>query len=370
MPNCSALIVNGPVTRSPPASSFTASQHGRNKNLEAVLGGSSQPLHAIVLSSTSSQTAPPARSYGSAVTAHAVMLAADITVAAPPSVVAPLVDLSPAQVGTLMHLINNVTNKGDRMTGTYLSSHWILNIGASNLVTSDFTCLTHVTPIVECLVGLSDGTRAFATMEGRVTLTHGLILHHVLYVTQLNCNLISVSQMIDESNCHVQFTNSSCAIQDHLSGSLIRAGERRDGLYFFRGIPTVQVVTVRGLSEFELWHRRLGHPSDRVVKLVPAIKSNSSRKQLNKACIICRQAKETRDCFPTSDNKPLAFLSLYIVVCGAPIVLPLRVMLFIFSLWLMIIRMRFGCICYAIRKRLRVRLCLSLPWLLVNLILM
>ena len=73
--------------------------------------------------------------------------------------------------------------------------------------------------------------------------------------------------------------------------------------FFYRSIPTMQAVTVPGLSEFELWHRRLGHLADRVVKLVPAIKSSSSRKQLNKACIVCPQAKQTRDCFPTRDNK-------------------------------------------------------------------
>ena len=52
-----------------------------------------------------------------------------------------------------------------------------------------------------------------------------------------------------------------------------------------------------------MWHRRLGHPSERVVKLVPAICNSSSKKKLNKACVICPQAKETRDSFPTSDTR-------------------------------------------------------------------
>ena len=56
--------------------------------------GSAQSLYAAP-SSTSAQTAPPTRSRGNAVTAHVVVPATDITVAAPPSVDVPLVDLSP-----------------------------------------------------------------------------------------------------------------------------------------------------------------------------------------------------------------------------------------------------------------------------------
>lgn len=62
------------------------------------------------------------------------------------------------------------------------------------------------------------------------------------------------------------------------SGNLIGAGERRDGLYFFCKIPIVHVVSGPILSEFKLWHHRLGHPSDRVVKLVLAICASSFKK--------------------------------------------------------------------------------------------
>uniref|UniRef100_A0A803NM80 Retroviral polymerase SH3-like domain-containing protein n=1 Tax=Cannabis sativa TaxID=3483 RepID=A0A803NM80_CANSA len=62
---------------------------------------------------------------------------------------------------------------------------------------------------------------------------------------------------------------------DLRSRSLIGAGERKDGLYYFRRIPTVCAITVPEISDFELWHRRLRHPSDRVVKLVPAISSRN-----------------------------------------------------------------------------------------------
>ena len=44
--------------------------------------------------------------------------------------------------------------------------------------------------------------------------------------------------------------------------------------------------------------RRLGHPSVRVLKLVPIIRSSRNKKCLNKACVVCPMAKQTRDAFP------------------------------------------------------------------------
>ncbi|XP_021742766.1 uncharacterized protein LOC110708850 [Chenopodium quinoa] len=91
--------------------------------------------------------------------------------------------------------------------------------------------------IIPSPVGLPDGAKAMATKEGRVVLADDITLEHVLFVPQLNCNLISVSKLIDDSHYFVRFTNSLCAIQDQSSGSLIGGGEWIDGLYYFLRIP-------------------------------------------------------------------------------------------------------------------------------------
>ena len=131
---------------------------------------------------------------------------------------ASLVDLSPTQLQAFVQLINTETSKGDRMMGTYISNNWIIDMGASHHVTCDLMSLSDVTTIGDCLVGLPDGSSAVATMESRVTRTQGLTLHHVLYVPRINCNLILVSQMIDESNCHIKFTSSLCVYRTDARG--------------------------------------------------------------------------------------------------------------------------------------------------------
>ncbi|KAL2927193.1 Retrovirus-related Pol polyprotein from transposon RE1 [Bienertia sinuspersici] len=193
-------------------------------------------------------------------------------------------------------------NFTERMAGKCPSTGWIIDTGASHHVTGDDSSLFDTKIISPWPVGLPNGSRSFATLVGRVALSSHLTLENVLFVPDLCCNLISVSQLIDDSNCLVSFTNSVCVIQDLPSRMQIGAGERRDGLYYFHNVPVICAVSPPP-TDFELWHRRLGHPSDRVLKLVPPLKGISGKKCLNKACVVCPMAKQTRDIFPTSDSR-------------------------------------------------------------------
>jgi hypothetical protein len=124
-------------------------------------------------------------------------------------------------------------NSSERMTG---KEAWIIDTGASNHMTGNLRSLQELKDIQGCPVGMPDGQKVVATKEGTTTLDGGLKLSNVLYVPQLNCSLISMTQLIDETNCIVQFTNSLCVMQDRTSRMLIGLGERIDGLYHFRGI--------------------------------------------------------------------------------------------------------------------------------------
>ncbi|CAH9126550.1 unnamed protein product [Cuscuta epithymum] len=214
-----------------------------------------------------------------------------------------LANLTSEQVQALLNLINADTRSCDRMSDKYSSLNWIIDTGASHHVTGDVTCLTNPVKIPACPVGLPYGRNVAAVLSGQVLLSKELMLDHVLYVPGLNCHLISISQLTDQSACLVTFTHNFCAIQDLRSRNLIGVGERRDALFYFRGVPALHTVQTSASSEFELWHRRLlGHPSDRVLQLLPAV-SSSSQKKLNKACEVCPQAKQVRDSFPVSNNK-------------------------------------------------------------------
>ncbi|MCH83154.1 hypothetical protein A2U01_0003969, partial [Trifolium medium] len=84
-----------------------------------------------------------------------------------------------------------------------------------------------------CHVGLPDGKQELATKEGTVILHGGLKIEN-----------------------------------DRTSKMLIGAGERRDGLYFFKGIQSERAHKAGVVCQFNLWHQRMGHPSLRITKLI------------------------------------------------------------------------------------------------------
>ena len=98
-------------------------------------------------------------------------------------------------------------------------------------MTGKLDCLSNVQDIVECPVGLPNGVQTAATKEGN-ELNDELKLANVLYVPSLQCNLVSISQLIDEIDCIVYFTKKFCAIQDRSTRTVIGVGERREGLYY------------------------------------------------------------------------------------------------------------------------------------------
>ncbi|KAK9032684.1 hypothetical protein V6N11_056942 [Hibiscus sabdariffa] len=122
-----------------------------------------------------------------------------------------------------------------------------------------------------CPVGLPNRNQIAVTKEGTMVFDNKLTLNHVLYVPSLMCNLISLSQLLDETNCVAQFTDKFCVIQDRTSGMLIGAGEQRGGLYFFHTMVTTTAMKMSGQSSFDMWHKRLGHPSSKVVELIPNV---------------------------------------------------------------------------------------------------
>ncbi|KAH7545427.1 hypothetical protein FEM48_Zijuj01G0092700 [Ziziphus jujuba var. spinosa] len=180
---------------------------------------------------------------------------------------------TPEQWKALAGLIGNAQVPDDRLNGKFDTKSWIIDTEATHHVTGDLSWLFDTMALFECPVGLPNGESVVATQSGSVRLSDKITLKNVLYVPKLNCNLLSVSQLNDDLHCVVQFNSYICAIQDH-TRELIGTGVRRDGLYYFGGAEgdSVQHVFVHNAaSTLELWHKRMGHPSEKVVKLLPPV---------------------------------------------------------------------------------------------------
>ncbi|XP_074297286.1 uncharacterized protein LOC141627989 [Silene latifolia] len=211
--------------------------------------------------------------------------------------------LTTAQWQQLLDLLNIAKSK-DHIHG---KNAWIIDTGATNHVTGTLTYLHDIQNITSSPVSLPNGVTTNASHRGRVILDGGLVLTDVLYVPGLTCSLISVLQLLDALDCIIQCTKSFCVIQDRQTRRLIGAGKRQDGLYFYRGVSNVAVCNINQGST-DLWHKRLGHPSSEVLKLLAIVKSSS--RLSNKACDVCLRAKQTRFSFNRSDNKVISSFEL------------------------------------------------------------
>ncbi|CAH9101181.1 unnamed protein product [Cuscuta epithymum] len=95
-----------------------------------------------------------------------------------------------------------------------------------------------------------------------------------------------------------------CVIQDRPSRRLIGTGERRNGLYYLREEPMAHILAVKESNNVvvELWHQGLGHPASQVVENLAPVRGLKNIG--NFPCDICFRAKQTREPFPISLNKP------------------------------------------------------------------
>ncbi|KAJ4751619.1 Retroelement pol polyprotein-like [Rhynchospora pubera] len=245
--------------------------------------------------------------------AHAVH-APEIQSAVSDTVMQPKIPgLSDVQLQQIMAILQN-SNHGassdaaEKLQGNLTNTAWLVDSGASHHMTGNFECLRNVHKILPSSVVLPNGGQTSVELEGSVYLCGGLILKRVLYVPCLNCNLISVSELLKDNNCFATFTHGLCVVQDLISRMLIGVGEMKDGIYYYHAVTPVQANCAMKQKNSMLWHRRMGHPSMYVTNLLAGV--NDDGCNFKSVCEICLQAKQTRDVFPVSQNKVAAVFDL------------------------------------------------------------
>ncbi|GKE21401.1 retrovirus-related pol polyprotein from transposon TNT 1-94 [Tanacetum coccineum] len=211
--------------------------------------------------------------------------------------------LSTKQWETLMQILNapGGSRSTEKMNGMY---SWIIDSGVTDHMTGLLEELCELQEITQVLVKLPDGRNVVAQQEGTIRFRNGFVFKRVLFVPGLECNLISVPQLLDHCVCFVMFTPNICVIQDRNTRMVIGEGKRRDGgLFYFEDIPVVQVFKTTTTRSFDIWHKRLGHPSLEVTKLLPEVSLDKNSEMLSQTCDVCHRAKQCRDKFPISENK-------------------------------------------------------------------
>lgn len=206
----------------------------------------------------------------------------------------------------LQNFINKLNEPTEHFSGTRLFSDnitWILDTGASRHMTENWQILQKRRMMIRPIsITLPDGEVLWAISEGQVRLCSNFILKNVLFILGFTYNLISIGRLTDELQCSVTMYPNSCVIQDLTLKMLTGAGEIWGGVYSLQCVtsPPATISLMAKDSNRELWHRRLGHSSVLVMKLLcPTIEMD----KIDYFCNTCLRAKEFKKPFPVSDSR-------------------------------------------------------------------
>nr|GEW18890.1 ribonuclease H-like domain-containing protein [Tanacetum cinerariifolium] len=201
---------------------------------------------------------------------------------------------------------------------------WIIDSGANQHMTTSTKNMFNVVDIssLKLSIGHPNGTMANIIAIGSMRFTENVVLFDVLIIPEYTVNLLSVNKMIKDSKYFVGFDESKCYIQDLKLGKIVGTGSESVGLcmfYYDHNGKTFAGMSNSGIVSYvfkELWHCRLGHPTDQVLSVLSG-KIGYKNGDHTSACDICHKAKQTREPFPLSDHKSFRIGDLiHLDVCG------------------------------------------------------
>ncbi|KAJ4793674.1 hypothetical protein LUZ62_044920 [Rhynchospora pubera] len=157
-------------------------------------------------------------------------------------------------------------------SNTINSADWILDSGASHHVTDDINNLSSFYNYTSSdSLQIGDGSGLPIHHIGTTSLklsTFVIDLKDTLFVENFSRNLISLSKLLhDNPSLLVSFSNSSCFLKDHLTNKTLLEFSSSNGLYYLKASHNSSsqpkaLVGVR--TSANLWHHRLGHPSNSI----------------------------------------------------------------------------------------------------------
>ncbi|KAK1425214.1 hypothetical protein QVD17_20561 [Tagetes erecta] len=189
------------------------------------------------------------------------------------------------------------------------SELWIVDSGANqHMVTNDSNIINGLDVTEYNLtVGHPNGTRAQIKKIGNLKINNDIVLKDVMVIPDYCVNLISVNKMAKENKLYSFFTESHCYVQDLLRKKVVMTGRELGGLYMVDPVNECEFLKCNSSvfncsTSFDLWHNRLGHPSEHVLN---TLKQDLflSKNCLSNPCEVCHKSKQTRNVFSNSDHK-------------------------------------------------------------------
>ncbi|PKU80445.1 Retrovirus-related Pol polyprotein from transposon TNT 1-94 [Dendrobium catenatum] len=186
---------------------------------------------------------------------------------------------------------------------------WFLDSGASTHLTNSLDNLSLSKPYNGSdNVTIGDGTTVGITHAGAGILptpSRKLKLSQILHTPNLKYNLISISQLTKDNFISITFDPFGFTLKDLATQETILQGPAKDGLYQVPMASSTQLHTALTTQRdtTEVWHRRLGHPHNRVFNFISNCNSLLNINKNHNSCEFCTAAKCHKLVFPHSNHR-------------------------------------------------------------------
>lgn len=200
---------------------------------------------------------------------------------------------------------------------------WLVDSAASEHFISQSSMLVNIVPLEnpmiikvakkkETMIAKEKGDIIFTTevegIENRITISG------VLLVPDLNVNLLSVGKL-ETSGCKIVFEKGKVTISKN--NNPLAVGNRRGRMYEVIARKPTEMISLTAETK-EIWHKRLGHPSDSSLeKLENLVTGITNSKLDSNVCGICMQGKQCK--LPHNQQRVRASRPLQLVhsdLCG------------------------------------------------------
>jgi len=133
---------------------------------------------------------------------------------------------------------------------------------------------------------------------------HVFHLCNTLCVPTIHKNHISVHHFIKHNNVYIEFHPTYFLVKNRITGAILLKGECEDGVYPFpEHLPSTKtniIAYVHKRTTPDGWHRRLGHPSSKLVHhIIHAFSLPSNKNGHSSLYTSCSQNKAYRQNFST-----------------------------------------------------------------------
>ncbi|PKU77959.1 Retrovirus-related Pol polyprotein from transposon TNT 1-94 [Dendrobium catenatum] len=146
-----------------------------------------------------------------------------------------------------------------------------------------------------------------------------LLISNIYHVPHLTHNMLSVSNLTNDNNVSISFSQSGFSIKDLKTKATLLQGPCRNGLYTIKLLASNHQQSALSVSRSNSnkWHNRLGHPNRSILTVISTQNKDLHILISSPVCAVCKASKSHKLAFKHSSvSTSVPLVVLYLDVWG------------------------------------------------------